>query len=215
MRLTQVFSTKQILHCILFASIPAFLFYMFSLIALKIVGFNLIEILRDPVQQSGQSSFLGFVSNIGIWLWVSAAAISLFSAVNNNLEVKKNRRELLFLVGLLSIVLAVDDFFLIHDRYIDQNLCYAFYAIIAVTLLIRHYKEIIKIDLSSFLLAGILLALSILVDLSQDFIPLPYNFVQVFEEGFKFIGAATWLYFSGRIASFRSGYTTYALDKNQ
>lgn len=204
MRLKQIFSTKKILKCTLFAVIPASLFYIFSLIVLKLIGFNLVEVLRDPAQQSGQSSFLGFLSNIGVWIWISAAAICIFSAINFSLEFKGRRRNLLFLVGALSIFIAVDDFFLIHDRYINEKLCYFVYAVLAVTLLVRHYNEIIKIDISSFLLAGLLLALSILVDLVQRYIPLPYGYIQVVEEGFKFTGAATWLYFSCRIASLHS-----------
>ncbi|MGK7899616.1 MAG: oxidase [Xenococcus sp. (in: cyanobacteria)] len=160
-----------------------------------------MEIIRDPAQQSGQSSFIGFLSNIGIWLWVSSAAICFFSAMTNSLGIKGSQRELLFLVGLLSMTLAVDDFFLIHDRYINQKLCYLSYAILALSLLVRHYKAIIKIDVFPFLLAGLLLALSILADLTQNYIPLSYSHVQVVEEGFKFIGAAIWLYFSCCIAS--------------
>ena len=192
------------LRCILFAGVPALLFYGFSLVGLWTAGFDLIEVLRDPAQQSGQSSFLGFVSNIGVWLWVSSAAILFYSTITTgDLVTKGGQRELLFLVGILSTILAVDDFFMIHDRYINQKICYLTYAVCAGFLLIRHYKTIIEIEGFAFLLAGLLLALSILTDLTQNHIPLHYSYVQVFEEGFKFIGGAIWLYFSFRIASFR------------
>ena len=68
----------------------------------------------------------------------------------------------------------------------------------------RHHKKILEIDAFSFLFAGLLLALSILTDLARPILPMEYSFTQVFEEGFKFIGAATWLYFSCRLASFRA-----------
>jgi hypothetical protein len=197
----QIFNPEKILRYILFACIPAFLFYSFSLLGLSSLGFEIMEIIRDPAQQTGQSSFLGFLSNIGIWLWISSATICFFSISTYTFIVNDKHKELLFLVGMMSIMLAIDDFFMIHDRYINQNICYLAYAFIATALFVRHYKKIIEIDGFSFLLAGLLLALSILIDLIQNFIPLKYAYTQIFEEGFKFIGAATWLYFSWRIAS--------------
>ena len=104
---------------------------------------------------------------------------------------------------MLSIILAIDDFFLIHDRYINEDICYLVYAILASAILIRHNKLILKIDGFAFLIAGSFLALSIFTDLIQSQIPLDYSYTQVIEEGFKFTGAATWLFFNSRIASFR------------
>ena len=71
MHLKRIFITNRMLRCILFAGLPASLFYAVSVLGLWALGFKLMEILRDPAQLSGQSSFLGFVSNIGIWLWVT------------------------------------------------------------------------------------------------------------------------------------------------
>ncbi len=161
-----------------------------------------MEILREPAQQSGQSSFLGFISNIGIWLWISSVAICFFTASIYSSITNYKHKELLFLVGAIAMILAVDDFFMIHDRYINQNICYLTYAILASALLVRHFKRIIKIDGFTFLLAGFLLGLSIFTDLIQGYIPLAYAHTQILEEGFKFVGATTLLYFSCRIASF-------------
>lgn len=163
-----------------------------------------MEILRDPAQQSGASSFLGFLSNIGIWLWVSSAAICFFTAITSDSILNRNYKELIILTGLLSITLAIDDFFLIHDRYINQKICYLAYAILVGFILICHFRQIIEIEGFAFLVAGSFLALSIITDLIQLYIPLQYSHTQVLEEGFKFIGAATWLYFNFRISPFRS-----------
>jgi len=163
-----------------------------------------MEILRDVAQQSGASSFLGFLSNIGIWLWVSSGAICFFSFITNTIEVDTNRQKLLLLTGTFSIILAVDDFFMIHDRYINQYLCYVIYGILAAVILLFHQKTIIKIEGFAFILAGFLLALSISTDIFQNILPIDYKYVQIFEEGFKFVGAATWLYFNSKVASFRS-----------
>lgn len=201
--LKQIFVSKNIVRCLLSACVPALLFYVVSLLVLTASGFSFTEILRDPAQQCKQSSWLGFLSNIGVWLWVSSAAICIFSYLTGDFQTKANQRRLLLLVGILSFILAVDDFFMLHDQYFSQKFYYAFYAVYAVTLLKRHYQTIIDIDGFAFILAGVFLALSILTDLMQLQIPLGYEKVQVLEEGFKFIGGATWFYFCFRVASLR------------
>lgn len=199
----KIFDAKKMYSYILFAGIPAALIYCISLFGLWSQGFSVMEILRDPAQQSGASSFLGFISNIGIWLWISSAAICFFSLLTNETKIDDNGNELLILIAIFSMILAIDDFFLIHDRYIAQEICFFTYAVCALLLLFRHHKKIIEIDGFSFILAGLLLGLSILTDLIQYYLPYPYSYIQVFEEGFKFTGAASWLYFSGRVASFK------------
>ncbi|USD39550.1 hypothetical protein [Ferrimonas sp. SCSIO 43195] len=186
------------LSCLLYACVPALLFYALSLMTLSASGFELMQILRDPAQQSGQSSFLGFLSNIGTWVWVSATAITLFA-----LWCGQGRRytELLLLMAALSSMLAIDDFFMIHDRYINQKICYLAYALFALALVARHFRTIVSSQGFAFVLAGGLLALSIVTDLIQHRLPMAYDHVQVVEEGFKFIGAVTWLYFSARMAA--------------
>lgn len=192
---------KSILRCIAFAAIPALLFYMTSIAVMYSGGFSIIEILRDPAQQSGQSSFLGFLSNIGIWVWISSTAICFFAATRSDFGLKPKHAELLVLIGALSILLAVDDFFMIHDRYVNQNICYLTYALLAGAIMARHFSRIIQIDPFAFLLAGACLALSIMTDLIQSYLPISYSFSQIIEEGFKFGGATIWLYFCSRMTS--------------
>lgn len=199
--LKQMLVSKKVLASIVAVGI-ALLFYVVSIVTMKSQGFGFVEILRDPAQQSGESSFLGFLSNIGVFLWISSTALSFFFAFSKTILKNKIHRELLFLIGSLSFLLAIDDFFMIHDRYVDQKICYLVYAIFLVSIFVRHLKTIIKIDGFAFLLAGSFLAMSILLDLIEDKTPYTYEQVQVVEEGFKFLGAAIWLYFVTRVATF-------------
>lgn len=205
----QIFSAKKIRRSLLIVGFPALLFYGLSMIVMRSSGFDVMEIIRDTAQQTEQSSFLGFLSNIGVWLWVSSAAISFFAIANLP---SGRQRELLFLVGVLSMILAVDDFFMIHDRYIHQLLCYLGYAVLLVMLLTRHYKKILEIDAFAFLSAGALLAMSIVTDVTQGFIPLDYDTIQIFEEAFKFVGGSIWLCFTCCVASFRPESPQAATD---
>jgi len=199
----RIFSTQRILSWFIFAAVPALLFYGIAIEVLSSAGFSLKDIIRDPAQQTGQSSFLGFVSNVGVWLWVCSGAVCLFSARLGGFSADQKQKQLLMLIGLFSLILAVDDFFLLHDRYLPQRPVFIVYAVFALTLLVRYFRNIMEIEGFAFLSAGGLLALSIFVDLNQRKIPFDYGQVQTVEEGFKFVGAASWLYFSYRLASFR------------
>ncbi len=109
----------------IFAAIPALLFYVISLQVMSSAGFSLREITRDPAQVTGLSSFVGFLSNIGVWLWVSSGAICLFSAGVGGFVSAEKQRQFLILIGMLSLVLAVDDFFLLHDRYLPEKIVFS------------------------------------------------------------------------------------------
>ncbi|HFQ62016.1 MAG TPA: oxidase [Epsilonproteobacteria bacterium] len=187
---------------LLYSTIPGLLFYTVAFNILHNNGYHTMEIIRDFAQQMDESSFLGFLSSIGTWLWVSATAIAFFGFMTVQSSKTYRHRELLFLLGVFSLLLAFDDFFMIHDRYIDQNICYGTYAFLAIALLLRHYKTIIMVNGFGFIFAGTLLAASIFTDLIQDYLPFRYSSVQIFEEGFKFTGAATWLYFVALVAAY-------------
>lgn len=195
-----------------FCGIPALLFYVISLILLTKSGFTLIEILRDVPQTTRQSSFLGFLSNIGAWFWVSAGAISLARAFSFEPDGDDAIRRLLFLVGGFSFVLAVDDFFLIHDRYIAEGIVVPIYAIFLWRLLSKHRQTIFRIDGFAFLAAGGMLAGSVAVDAVQEVIGIPYSVNQVIEEGLKFLGGATWLYFCYEAAAVRVRQAARTVD---
>lgn len=195
---------KNIKQLAIYAIIPALLFYSLSLIILRNSGFETMEVLRDSAQLSGESSFMGFLSNIGIWLWVSSAAICFFVVASKKSVLEKSHKELLILSGVLSLILAIDDFFMIHDRYVNEYICYVIYAICAGALLLRQFKMILKIEPLAFLLMGAFLMSSILTDVGQSRIPLDYSVIQLFEEGFKFIGASVWLYFNFKVGAFKT-----------
>lgn len=188
---------------LLYCGVPAALFYVLTLAEMSLAGFSFVEILRDPAQQTRQSSFLGFVSSIGAWLWVSAASISLFGAALPEMQAQARHRRLLLLCGALSSLLAVDDFFLIHDRFIAEGIMVPFYALFVLMLLKRHRAEIFSVGGFAFVGAGSFLAMSIVVDAVQEILPIPYDYSQALEEGFKFMGGATWLYFCFRAAAYR------------
>lgn len=200
--LKSLFQPKKMLQFLLWVIVPATCFFYGAVWVLHQQGFTIEETIRDMAQSANISSFLGFVSNIGIWLWVSASAISFFAAWSPVVRTNSAQRSFLLLTGLFSLLLAVDDFFMIHDRYVHQKIMYALYAVCAGTLLFRHFTRILSIDGVAFVSACGFLGASVLTDLLQFVLPMSYTTQQLFEEGFKFIGAAGWLYFSCKSAQY-------------
>lgn len=189
--------------------IPAGLLYAAVLLTFVENGFTVLQVLRDPAQQSNESSFIGVLSNLGVALWVASASVSAFgfylawrlcrlqssvpAASPAARQLPVHWWALPLLMTLLSTMLAIDDFFMIHDRYINQRVCYLVYAILAFTILLAGLPQIARFAALPFSGAMALLAASAGTDLIQYFIPASYATTQIFEEGFKFVGAASWL----------------------
>lgn len=204
-RLPEVFTARNIQRFILVCGVPALVFYAVSLVVMTTAGFTLVEILRDPAQQTRQSSFLGFLSNIGCWLWLSAAVVCFFRVAVFGRGTKNTHKTMLVLAGGFSLFLAVDDFFLIHDRFITEGILIPLYAFFVFHLLRRYGDRIAEIEGFSFVMALGLLAMSVIVDALQEILPISYGASQTLEEGFKFMGAAAWLYFCYRISAWGLG----------
>ncbi|PVA10471.1 oxidase [Pelagivirga sediminicola] len=177
------------------------LFYVGALTILTLSGFTVTEVLRDLTQQTGQSSFLGFLSSIGTWLWVAGAAMCFFGAALRRRAEHAAHRRLLHLLGGFSFVLALDDFFLIHDRFIAEGILLPLYALFILIVAKRYWSVISKIEPIVFFIVGGLLAGSIFVDAVQEILPISYAASQIVEEGFKFVGAAAWMYFCARLSA--------------
>jgi hypothetical protein len=115
---------SRTLRSALVCCVPAAIFYAISLEIMTLSGFSAVESLRNLAQQTGQSSFLGFLSSMGAWFWVAVSALCLFGAALQNAAggYSGGHAALLCGLGIFSLVLAVGDFFLIHHRYITEGI---------------------------------------------------------------------------------------------
>ncbi len=196
-------SAERIRACLIWACVPALIFYAAALSIMKLAGFTTTEVLRDVMQQTEQSSLLGLVSSVNSWLWIAAATLCFFRYALQPRGGDGRYRRLLLLMGSFSLFLGIDDFFLIHDNYLAEGILLPLYAIFAITILVRYRRIIGQIDGTAFVIAAGLLAMSILVDAVQENLPMPYEYTQIAEEGFKFVGAAAWVYLCFRLAAYR------------
>jgi hypothetical protein len=134
------------------------------------------------------------ISNIGILLWGAAASICFFTTFLESISSESSK--LLLLGGLFSGLLCIDDFFLLHDRYVGPDFLNLTYLSISIILLVRFRKLLKKIGLLNLIVSILFLGLSVFFDgVIQMIFTQSYDLTQLFEEGFKFIGIACWLNF--------------------
>lgn len=142
--------------------------------------------------------YYGFVSTVGIMLWVATAAVCLFSAIAFVLA-RRARPVVLFAgaAGLLSGWLALDDAFLLHEVVLPhfgvaQNLVLAANALFAMAYVGASLRLIWTVDKWLLLLACGALATSMGVDVV--FHSLDPVLVYV-EDSAKFFGIFCWASF--------------------
>ena len=180
------------------ALIPALTVYVAALGLSDLAGIDSQKVLRDLAQTCSTPAGVGLLSNLGYLLWLAAAAVALFTAYGRLPGIKGKQKELLACGGWFSLILCIDDMFLLHDRYIGPTFLYVVYILFSVLIATRYRKQLIANKGEIFLLAVALLGTSISIDLLQPVErnqPDLYMFSQLIEEGSKFLGIGTWVLF--------------------
>jgi hypothetical protein len=183
--------------------IPVLLIIGFvSLISWK-TGQPIYVLFQDIFFVAQVSLYIGFVSNIGAFVWAFAIAICVYVGVLlfNKREQRKVSYFFLY-AAFLSILLMLDDFFMLHEiiypRYfhIGSDIIYIIYAVLGIGFAIKFKKIILQSDTIILLLAFGFFALSIFFDEVRESIAISDYWI-IAEDGSKLIGIIYWLaYFS-------------------
>jgi preprotein translocase subunit SecG len=167
-------------------------------------GIPIGNLTRDPTSILFAPLYTGFLSQIGNLLWFASAAICLFTAnflsyQPDNLKIKR-----FFIVsGFLTLVLAFDDLFLLHEEFfpfflgIPEEAVFASYALFVFFYLFKFYSTILKTDYILMGIALIFFGISITLDLLNPKGIDPF----LFEDGAKTIGIVSWLAYFFRCAT--------------
>ena len=116
------------LVALLFASLAAII----ALIVLHISGYSAVDALRDARQSTGPEA--GILSNTGIVLMISAAAISIFGAFVRSWIP-------LGVLGMFCLLFSVDDALLIHEWFgAWEFVFYILYAGLMVLVLLLYWR---------------------------------------------------------------------------
>ena len=180
---------------LLWAVVPAAIVYAIALGWSASEGISAKMVLKDLAQSCKAPLGEGFLSSVGYLLWMAAAAIALFAASTRQIQGSVLNRQFAFCGGGFSLWLCLDDMFLVHDRYLGEAFLYITYAFFTGLLLFRFRGPLRRFGGDTFLVSVVLLGLSVLTDALQGLWPNSYETVQIFEEGFKFLGIAAWLSF--------------------
>ena len=174
--------------------LPSTILYLAILCISNFYDIKLSLVVRDLAQTCGYPIGVGMISNIGILFWGAAASICFFTTFLESIN--RESSKLLLLGAIFSSLLCIDDLFLLHDRYIGPDFLNLTYLAISIFLLVR-FRRILKIiGLFNLLISILFLGLSVFFDgVIQQIFNQNYEFTQLFEEGFKFIGIACWLNF--------------------
>ena len=190
---------KNILRALSVAALPGLVIYVLAISLSAMAGIKGILVIRDLAQTCDSPLGVGLISNLGYLIWIATAAIALFTAYATPTHSQRKLKDLLLCGGWFSFILCIDDMFLLHDRYIGQTFLYVVYAIFAFLIVFKFRDQLLKNGGEVFILAATLLACSVLTDKFQrdivDITPINYASLQLFEEGVKFLGITTWLYF--------------------
>ena len=130
---------------------------------------------------------------MGYLLWMAAAAIAYLRRhpADPGLGSEPSIR---LLWGWFLAVALPRRMFLVHDRYLGEAFLYITYAFFTGLLVVLPWPPA-AFGGDTFLVSVVLLGLSVLTDALQGLWPNSYETVQIFEEGFKFLGIAAWLSF--------------------
>lgn len=108
---------------LLMTYLPVVGFLAFIVIQSYYTEISLSYLTRDPVATTDEAFYLGFVSNIGVLFWCAAATICLFTYTFLRYTGWLDHKRSFWLVsGLLTFLLLVDDFFLLHEMIIPYYL---------------------------------------------------------------------------------------------
>lgn len=158
-------------------------------------GIPIGKLTRDPAAIDGSPLYTGFLSQIGIFFWAASAAVCMFSAkvLSRHLESLKIKH-FLFVSGLLTLVLGLDDVFLLHEEFfpyfgVPEKAVFVSYAGFVLFYLVRFYSIILKTEYLLLGMALVFFGLSVISDLLPPHGIDPY----LFEDGAKLLGIVSWL----------------------
>lgn len=156
----------------------------------------------DVTSMAGVPAYTGFVSQLGILFWAAAAALCLFCAAIARGRAGGEQARFFLASGLLTLVLALDDLFLLHESAfphlgVPEKLVFASYGAFALYYLLRFRRIILATEFLMLATAFAFFGLSVALDVLNPPGINPY----LLEDGTKLVGVLAWLAYFARTAA--------------
>ena len=147
----------------------------------------------------------GVISNVGILLWCASVSICLFSYTIlekvNHKHTANSKKKIDFLLhsGLITLMLMLDDFFLLHEYilpslYIREEFVICSYIVIIISYVVKFRKIIVETEWIVLFSSFLFFAISIISDMLTS-----GNELILVEDGLKLFGIASWFGYFARL----------------
>ncbi len=190
----------------MFSYVPALLLLFVAGVTGLETGIPVDHFLRDTTAVAHVPFYTGALSNIGIFLWCAAASVCFLTSSVLHTVARSSKAAPFFLsAGFLTLVLMLDDAFLVHEVVapdylgVADNVVFIIYGVMVATFFLRHKSFIYGSDYALLFMCLGFFAASVATDKLHDFGLLSLwgvrsQGVQFFlEDGFKLLGIAGWL----------------------
>jgi hypothetical protein len=165
-------------------------------------------VVREANPDADVHAYTGLVSSLGVLLWCTGAAITVFTALKlRSWNRDRERAGFLLAAGVFTAVLALDDLFQIHEGLaflldLPDVVVLAVYVGLCGALLFRWRREVRHTEYGLLGIALTCFAASLVVDaldpkeLVNRWIGPRYHLI---EDGFKLLGIAMWTTYFTRV----------------
>jgi len=201
-------SRRGFRHLLLFLAAPMLVLLAAVLMSrMAAIPFHLF--VRDPASIAGHHPLMGVLSNLGNLLWCTCAAVCAFGSqlLAREQGVTEGVRHLRG-AALLTLILLLDDFFMVHDYLSDfyfgikEPVIVALICAAAVCYLWRFREAIFASEWGWLLFALACLVGSVLIDLVKDLgLAEAGPWLTHAEEPLKFLGIAAWCGYHYRLTT--------------
>lgn len=193
-------SNKALYRPLLAAYVIAGSLWLALIMLSRQTGIPFDYFVKDPFGIMKAPSYVGFFSNVGVFMWCASTTLCLATAAFRG-RIPDEMSAYLFGAGLLSLLLMLDDFFMLHERFVPLVLHGPEYALsipeilYCLAWLLWYRRLILKTEYPLLLLALVLFAVSFTIDSIHGHVPHRRSF----EDGSKFFGILTWAIYFARL----------------
>lgn len=201
----------RLIPVFLITYVPLFLFFCILLLVHFITNVGFTMFLDDPLSYLMAPSYIGLASNIGVLFWWASASILIFSyIVLRRKGITGPSVSFLLAFGLISVILAVDDLFMVHEAFGNlfestfgtdnpgEGITFAVYILLFISFIVRYRKVILRTDYVLLLVFIVICVFNIAMDMGLIKLHSELNISA--EEISKQFAIITWLAYTTRTA---------------
>lgn len=174
--------------------------FLALLLALAVqTGLEPWKLFADATSVANANPLSSAVSSLSIMSWTAAAALTLLAGAVARANHARTESRFLLFFGAWSLLLAVDDQFLLHEWYIPmlpfggQSVYVVGYGMVFIGFVVTQWAMLQRHSPLLFSAAVIFLAGSVCFDTAADAFGLKPVWAGPTEDSLKFIGVALWL----------------------